>query len=126
MPEKPKNENVQLPCRPNDNTNASGPPENLPISGLYAKFAQRAVPEELKTELHLPDGVTYGEALAMALFKAAIKGSVLAAREIRESAEGKASTRRNPEGPQKFELLVSYEPPLLAMVPKDNPDAPHE
>jgi hypothetical protein len=126
MPEKPKNENVQLPCRRHENTNASRPPENLPISGLYASFALRAVPEELRTELHLPDGVTYVEALATVLFNAAIKGNVPAAREIRESVEGKASPRRNPEGPQKFEIIVTYESPLLKMVPKDKPDAPHE
>ena len=126
MPEKPKNEDVQLNCRPDENTNASGSSKDLPISGLYSDLARRVLPEELRTELHMSHGATYGDALAKALFDAAIKGNVLASREIRESVEGKASQRRIAEGPQKFELLVNYEPPLLAMVPKDNPDAPHE
>lgn len=124
MPEKPKN--VQLPCGLDENTNASGSPRGLPISSLYLDLARRVLPEELRTELHLADGATYGDALAKTLFDAAIKGNTLAAREIRESVEGKASQRRIAEGPQKFELLVNYEPPLLAMVPKDNSEAPHE
>jgi hypothetical protein len=77
-------------------------------------------------QLRLRDTATYGDALVKVLFDEAIKGNISAVREIRESIEGKVSQRRNPEGPQKFELVVSYEPPILAMVPKDNPDAPHE
>ena len=77
-------------------------------------------------KLHLPEGVSFGDALAAGLFAAAAQGNVPAAREIREGIEGKATQRRNPEGPQKFELLVTYESPLLKMVPKDSADAPHE
>jgi hypothetical protein len=117
MTEKPKNDNLQLPCRSGQNTDASGFPEDLPISSLYAKFAQRAVPEEMRAEIHLANGTTYGEALTMALYNAAIKGSVPAAREIRESIEGKAGQRRSP-GARNFEVVVTYEPPLSPMLPK--------
>src|SRR5215472_4690328 len=115
MPGKPKNENLQLPCGPNENTNPSSSPTNLPISALYAEFAQRDVPEQLKMELDLPpDVVTYGQALAKVLFNAAIKGNVAAAREIRESIEGKANQRRNAVGGERVEVLVTWEKsPLL-------------
>lgn len=118
MPEKPKNES--------ENTDASGSPKGLPISGRYLEFAQRALPEQIRMELHLADGASYADGLVKVLFDAALKGNLHALREIRESAEGKAGQRRNPEGPQKFELVITYEPPLLTMVPKDDPDAPHE
>ena len=126
MPEKPQNENVQLPHRPDENTNTSGSPENLPISSLYLGLARRALPEGLRTELHLAVGATYGDALAKVLFDTAISGDVPAAREIRESIEGKAPQRRNPDGPHKFEVIVSYESPLVAMLPKDTPGSSHE
>ena len=61
MPEKPKNDNLQFTPRSDEKTDASGLPEDLPISRLYARIAQRAVPEELRVEHHLGDGVTYGE-----------------------------------------------------------------
>jgi hypothetical protein len=104
MPEKPKNEN-----------------EELPISGSYARFAQRAVPEEIRSKLDLMDGTTYGEALTMALYNAAIKGSVPAAREIRESIEGKASQRPNPVA-RKYEVVVTYDLPPSPMLPKGTTD----
>jgi hypothetical protein len=119
MPEKPKNENLQLPCGPGENTNPSCPPTNLPISALYERFAQRSVPEELRMKLNLPEGVSFGDALAAGLFAAAAQGNVPAAREIREGIEGKTSPRRNPEGADKFEIVVRYEdPPLLKMLPE--------
>jgi hypothetical protein len=122
MLEKPKNESVQLPCRPDENTDASGCPANLPISRLYVELAQKAVPEELRVEHHLAEGATYGEALAMALFNAAIGGRVTAAHEIREGVEGKANQRRNPVTAEKFELVVAYEPPLSRMLSEGTTD----
>jgi hypothetical protein len=121
MPEKPKDEFVQIQRRPSENT-----PESTPISSLYLELARRVLPEELRLELQLEAGATYGYALAKALFDGAIKGDVRATREIRESIEGKAPQRRNQEGPHKFEVIISYEPPLVAMLPKDDPGLPHE
>ena len=70
----------------------------------------------------MAEGATYGEALAMALFNAAIGGSVPAAHELRESVEGKANQRRNPVTEEKFEVVVSYEPPLSRMLPEGTTD----
>jgi hypothetical protein len=122
MPEKPKNERVQLPCRPAEN-NAISSPTCLPISSLYLEFARKALPQDLGMEQQLADGVTYGEALVKVMFDAAIKEkNVSAAREIRESIEGRAAQRRNPEGPQKFEVVVTYESPLSRMLPEGTTD----
>ena len=123
MRETSKSENVELQCRPDENTDGSGCPANLPISRSYLKQAQKAVPEELRVELHLAEGATYGEALAMALFNAAIGGSVPAAREVRESVEGKANQRRNPMA-RGYEVVVTYEkePPLSQMLPAGTTD----
>ena len=123
MPEKPENDNLQFTPRSDEKTDASGFPEDLPISRLYLKVAERAVPEELRVEHHLGDGATYGEAVVMAQFNAAIKEkNVSAAREIRESIEGRAPQRRNPIGAQKFELVVTYESPLSRMLPEGTTD----
>ena len=105
----------------------SGPSSNLPISGLYAEFAQKTLPDELRIELHLAEGANYGDALAAVVFGAAIKGSIAATREIREAVEGKANQRSNPVDAKRFEVLVTYEqPPLSKMMSADGPDAPQE
>ena len=121
MPE-PKNDNLQ-PNRSDQKTDTSGFPEDLPISSLLAKFAQRAVPEEMRAELHLANGAAYAEALAKALFEAAIKEkSVRAVHEIRESIEGKANQRRNPMG-RGYEVVVTYEkPPISRILPEGTTD----
>jgi hypothetical protein len=127
MPEKPKNENVQLPCRPHENTNASDCLKGLPISTLYLDFARTVLPDELRMQLHLRDTATYGDALVKVVFDEAIKGNMSAVRELREGIEGKASPRRNPVGAEKFEVVIRYEePPLLTMMPKGSPDTPNE
>jgi len=127
MPEKPTNENLQFPRRPGENRNPSCAPNKLPISGLYAEFARKTLPDELRLELHLAEGANYGNALARGLFDAAIKGSIPAAREIREAIEGKANQRPKPVGAESFEVIVTYEqPPLSQMLPADSSDAPHE
>lgn len=84
------------------------------------------MPEELRVELHLAKGTTYGEALAMALFNAAIGGSVAAAHEIRESVEGKANQRRNPVTEEKYEIVVTYDRPLTRMLPAGATDQPNK
>jgi hypothetical protein len=124
MPEKAKNEKLQL---PGENRNPSGAPKNLPLSGLYAEFAGKVLPEERRIELGLAEGATFGDAVAAVLFAAAMKGSVAAARELREAVEGKANQRSSPVAAKGFEVLVTYEqPPLSKMMSADGPDEPHE
>jgi hypothetical protein len=80
-------------------------------------------------ELHLEDGaVTYGEAVAEVLYNLALKGSVPAAREIREGIEGRANQRRNAVGSDKFDVVVTWEDhsPISEMLPKDSSDSTKE
>jgi hypothetical protein len=124
MPGKGQIENLQLPSKPAENRNSSGPRNTLPISGLYAKLAQVPLPEEVRIELHLEEGATFGDALAAALFAAAIKGSVPAAHELREAIEGRANQRPK-EVAGLIEVHVVYDPPLSKMMPKES-DTPNE
>jgi hypothetical protein len=127
MSEKSKPENSQLPWKPGENRNASDNSIKLPVSGLYAGFAGRVLPEERRIELGLAEGATWGDAVVAGLFAAAAKGSVQAAREIREAVEGKANRRSNPVAAKGFEVFVTYEqPPLSKMMSADGPDTPQE
>jgi hypothetical protein len=117
---------TRLPSKPRDNSNPSGLSKTLPISGLYAELAQKVLPEELRIELDLEEGATFGDAVGAALFAAAIKGSVPAARELRESIEGKANQRPHRTAAERIQIIVTYESPLSKMMPKDSGDTPNE
>jgi len=114
------------PCTPRQNRNPHDTPKILPISGSYAQFAEKILPEELRVDLDLAEGATYRDGLAAVLFRAAIKGSVRATHEIREGIEGRADQRRNPVAAGPITIHVEYEPPLSKMMPKDSADTPNE
>jgi hypothetical protein len=92
MNRKGKPENLK-PFQPGQSGNPGGRPRKRPISGRYAELAETELPEALRKELSLPKGATYGDAIAMGLVRAAIKGETGAAREVREAIEGKATQR---------------------------------
>jgi hypothetical protein len=79
--------------KPGRSGNPSGRPRRRPISDRYAAMAEEPLEEALRLELKIPKGSTYGDALARAQWRAAIKGNTGAAREIREAIEGKATQR---------------------------------
>jgi hypothetical protein len=101
-------QNLRPPWKPGESGNPSGRPKKRPISDSYAEFAQRPLPEKLRRELGLQEGVTFAEAQTMSLFTAAAKGSVTAAREIREAIEGKANERWDPKVPENATIRVVY------------------
>ena len=59
-------------------------------------MVETILPNDVRTALRLPEGATYGDAIALAQARQAIKGKPEAAREIREAIEGK-STQRDQE-----------------------------
>ena len=126
MPEKGKTENLLLSSQPEENKNLSGRRRDRPISDAYSEYAQKALPEELRVALHLGAGATFAQALAADLFAAASKGSVSAAREIREAIEGKADKRLSLVASGPVTIRVVYEPPLIKMMPKDSPGSPQK
>jgi hypothetical protein len=70
--------------------NVSGRPKYKCLSDAYRFQLQQPVPGD-------PEGRTWGELLAEAMIRTAVKGNVNAAREVAERTEGKA--------PQHFELV---------------------
>lgn len=81
---------------PGQSGNPSGRPRKRPISDRYAEMVETMLPNDVRTALRLPEGATYGDAIAFAQARQAIKGKPEAAREIREAIEGK-STQRDQE-----------------------------
>jgi len=73
--------------------NPGGRPKKRPITGRYAEVTEMELPEPLRQTLRLQKGATYGDAMALAQVRAAIKGRTDAVREVREAIEGKATQR---------------------------------
>src|SRR5712692_4887002 len=86
-------ENLRPPWKPGESGNFSARPKKCPISDSYAELTEVLLPEKRRIKHGLPKGATYGDALVLGVFKAAIEGRTDAAREIREAIEGKAPQR---------------------------------
>jgi hypothetical protein len=65
---------------------STGRPRTGLISRAYRRMLQKFDPDD-------PEGKTYAEGIAMAMIKAAMRGDVAAAKEIREVTEGKVPQR---------------------------------
>ena len=81
--------------KPGQSGNPSGRPRKLPITDRYASVAELPVPDYLLAALKLSEAEkqeikTYGDAVALNQFRAAIKGRTEAAREIADRLEGRA------------------------------------
>jgi hypothetical protein len=77
--------------------NVSGRPKYKCLSDAYRFQLEQPVPGD-------PEGRTWGQLLAEAMVRAAVKGNVHAAREVAERTEGKA--------PQHFELVERNRGPV--------------
>jgi hypothetical protein len=127
MAGKGKIENLRPAWRPGESGNPAGRPKRRPISDAYAEYLQRPVPEKLRSELDLWEGATFADAIAAGLVIAVCKGSVAAARELREATEGKAGDRpKEISGP--VNLRVIYDDPESKNLEEltTKPKAPEE
>ena len=52
--------------------NPSGRPRTQPISDRYAHIAEERLPESIRKKLKLGPGATYGDAIALRTFQAAV------------------------------------------------------
>jgi hypothetical protein len=77
------------PFKPGQSGNPAGRPKTRPITERYANLAETPIEETERKKLNLPEGATYADALAFAIFERAMKGDIAAIREIREALEGK-------------------------------------
>jgi hypothetical protein len=75
---------------PGESGNPGGRPSLKPITDRYRKIAAWPLPEKVRRRLGLPEGATYGDALALSVFE---ESGPSAAREVREALEGKAKQR---------------------------------
>jgi hypothetical protein len=92
--------------KPGQSGNPGGRPRKRPISERYEELAELALPEKDRIKQGLPERATYGDALAMIMFKAALEGKTDAAREIREAIEGKTRQRQEAEASDVLENLA--------------------
>lgn len=108
MPRTGKPENLK-PWAPGQSGNPSGRPTKRPITERYQAVAEQLLPEDVRDALRLPKGASYGDAIALAQFRAAIKGKTEAAREIREAIEGKSTQRFEATGANGEPIAMSVE-----------------
>ncbi len=90
-----------------------GRPKKSPISDRYAAIAELPAPDYLLTALKLSEAEkgtikTYGDALVLNQFRAAIKGKTDAAREITDRLEGRARQAVEVSGPEGSALDVHF------------------
>lgn len=102
--------NLRPPWRKGEpSPNPSGRPKRLPISDTYALFAPEPIPESIrramrKRGVNLEPGATFAEAVCLQMLIKAMAGDPKAAKEIRESIEGKAGQR--PADPRDKEPVI--------------------
>jgi hypothetical protein len=97
-------QNLKPPWKKGDpSPNPGGRPRRRPISDRYAAIAELPLEENIRLAMKLPEGATYGDAVALSQMRAAIKGKTDAAREVREAMEGKATQRVELAGPDSLE-----------------------
>jgi Family of unknown function (DUF5681) len=91
--------NLRPPWRKGDpSPNPSGKPRRLPISDTYALFASEPIPESIRRAMKrkgipIEPGATFSQALCLQILMKAMGGDSKAAKEIRESIEGRAGQR---------------------------------
>jgi hypothetical protein len=96
-------------------------PKKRPLSNAYGEFAERRLPEKLRRSLGFSEGATFADALTEGLFRSAIDGNVVAARELREAIEGKADVRpKEPAEDVEIQYRVIYE--QTPRVKRPDPD----
>src|SRR5450432_1783318 len=91
--------------------NPSGRPRRLPISDTYELFASEPIPETLRRKMKrkgipIEPGATFAHALSLQMWINAMDGDPKAAKEIRESIEGKAG-QRPPEPRHDCEIVMN-------------------
>ena len=74
--------------------NRKGRPPKRPITDRLREWAERPLDAKTRKRFKLPaTTLTYGDALALIQFQESFKGRTMAAKEIREAIEGKATSR---------------------------------
>ena len=85
------------PWKPGQSGNPGGRPKRQPITDDYLALHDKPIPAKIRDKIaqslgeELPEGLTYGQALAIRQYlAAAIEGDTAAAREIADRIQGKS------------------------------------
>lgn len=103
--------------KPGQSGNPNGRPRKRPITEEYEAVVNDVLPEKERKLLGLPEGTTWGRAIALGRAREALqRGGTLAAKEIREAIEGRATQRIEISSPadRGFEVNVRFEEPVAA------------
>jgi hypothetical protein len=102
------------------NPGGPGAPRKRPQSEANEERLRLELPEDVRCMLKLWKHATYADAIALQLSRKAIKGDVLAAKELRESVEGRSVQRVEvgTAGSSDCELRVIWEPALVRPLTK--------
>jgi hypothetical protein len=65
-----------IPWKPGQSGNPSGRPRWQPISDRYAHIAEEKLSENIRKKLQFGPGATYGDAIALRAFRAALEGDI--------------------------------------------------
>lgn len=117
--------NLRAPWRKGEpSPNPSGRPRRLPISDTYALFAQLPIPESIRKAMKrrgvpIEPSATFADALVLQVLMKAADGDTKAAKEVRESIEGRAGER--PDAPGANEPVTIH-----VVYDKEEKDVPPE
>ena len=104
--------------QPGQTGNPGGRPKKKPITDRYLRIVETELPDEIRAAIGLPRGATFGDAIALAQARQAIKGETNAAREIREAIEGRGITPADFEGKNQAMTIIWDMP--MATSPVDS------
>jgi hypothetical protein len=95
--------------------NPGGRPKKKPITDRYLRIVETELPDEIRAAIGLPRGATFGDAIALAQARQAIKGETAAAKEIREAIEERSMMQadfeeKNPAMTIIFDMPMPHAP----------------
>jgi hypothetical protein len=112
---RPDTSKLAPPWKPGQSGNLAGRPPARPLSTAYENWLRQPVTPSILAELRskgtkVPLNATNADMVAMVLGRRAIKGDVLACKELREGVEGRSHMRIeiNPDaGPPEFVVVYA-------------------
>jgi hypothetical protein len=125
MPTEKQLANLRPPWKPGEHVPGAGRPRKRPQSEANDERLREVLPEPMRVALNkmsiggaplrselLKKGATWADAIALGLSKKALQGDSFAAKELRESVEGKSVQRFELGAPEDrgFSVSVSFEP----------------
>ena len=125
MPTETSISNLKPAWQPGQSGNPHGRPRKRPQSEANEELLRAEVPEVMRVSMNkgmgkevLKKGACWADAIAYGLARKAVAGDATAAKELRESVEGKSVQRVELTSPEDkgFEVKVTFEMPAKARI----------